>query len=65
MLAWMINRIHRNILSYILQPEKIPALPNPATALPTMKVIEDCAVAQMMEPVTNTARADANTILVE
>ena len=38
----------------IIEPEKMPADPKPATARPIMKTTDVGAAAQMMEPTSNT-----------
>jgi hypothetical protein len=41
----------------VMPPEKRPAAPVPATALPTMRVGEFIETAQTMEPISKTAMA--------
>ena len=49
--------------SYTLIPEIIPALPRPVMTRPTIKVTDEGAAAQMIEPTVNMPTADANTFL--
>ena len=44
-------------------PEKIPAVPAPAMALPTMKTVELGAAPQIAEPISKIAIQDKNTFL--
>jgi hypothetical protein len=47
-----------------IDPEKMPAAPTPATARPTIKVIELGERAQIREPTSNREMADKNTHLI-
>ena len=47
----------------IMQPETTPALPKPATARPTIRTVELCAVAETTDPTSNIAKAERKTYL--
>ena len=47
----------------IIPPEKIPAVPAPAMALPTMKTVEFGAAPQIAEPISKIAITDRYTFL--
>ena len=46
----------------IIAPEKRPAEPPPAMALPTMKTLELGAAPQIAEPISKTTMADKYTV---
>ena len=48
----------------IIPPEKIPAEPAPAMALPTMNTVELGAAPQIAEPISKIAMTDKYTFLV-
>jgi hypothetical protein len=47
-----------SIITYIIAPENTPAIPIPAIARPTMKVVELGAVPHRRDPTSKTVKAD-------
>lgn len=63
--VWSISIAPWITQTHILHPERIPALPRPATARPKMNAIEDCTVAHRIDPMTEIPREITKTVLVE
>lgn len=65
-MLWNIGRLGRGIMGIIIiiAPEKMPALPKPATARPKIKTGEVGAAPQMAEP-TSKMRTEVKKVLVD